>query len=90
LDYGDDFIDQFTPDHLTDDSVNGGFITTCICHGCPWDTLKLEGKNSHQHYWSWWSGETTGKDSYQLDLRLPNGNGTIGEDEDPNGSCAAF
>ena len=33
-------------------------ITSCICHGCPWQDLELEGKNSYQHYGAWLNGET--------------------------------
>jgi len=77
LQYGEDFLEQFEPGHVEDWSINGGFITTCVCHGCPWPNLFLEGLNSYQHYRNWVVGETGGKDSYQIDRRPPNGNGTL-------------
>jgi hypothetical protein len=44
LQYGEDFLAQFEP--VTTKGVNGAMITSCICHGCPWATLELEGKTS--------------------------------------------
>merc|ERR1719267_70213 len=32
--YGTDFMRQFEP--VTKATKNGAFITSCICHGCPW------------------------------------------------------
>ena len=32
---------------------NGAFITTCICHGCDWTDLEMDGKTSYAHYAAW-------------------------------------
>jgi len=56
---------------------NGGMITSCICHGCPWPALQLDGKNSYQHYADWYYDKTTGAASMHIDPRLPNGGGTF-------------
>jgi hypothetical protein len=50
---------------------------SCICHGCPWGDLRLEGKNSYQHYADWYYGKTTGAASFHIDTRNPNGDGTL-------------
>merc|ERR1711988_1414458 len=39
LQYGEDFLDQFKP--VQSEPKNGAMITSCICHGCPWDQLEL-------------------------------------------------
>ena len=51
LKYGKDFLADFTPVRAED--KNGAFITSCICHGCPWTSptaLNIDGKSVHQHY----------------------------------------
>ena len=63
--------------HADAASVNGGMITSCICHGCPWSVLKVEGKTSYQHYADWFYGKTIGRGSMHIDPSLPNGNGTL-------------
>jgi len=73
--YGVDFMTQFKP--VQSEPANGAMITSCICHGCPWNNLVLEDKNSYQHYSAWFVGNTTGASSIHIDDRLPNGNGTI-------------
>jgi len=73
--YGEDFLAQFAP--VQHESQNGAMITSCICHGCPWQDLVLEGKNSYQHYGAWYNGETTGAASIHIDTRLPNGGGLL-------------
>jgi hypothetical protein len=63
-------------------------ITSCICHGCPWPTLEVEGKTSYQHYAAWMAGNTTGAASMHIDPRTPNGGGTlVGKKW---GQCKAF
>ena len=36
---------------------NGAFITSCVCHGCPWPTVTTgisgDAKTSYQHYAAW-------------------------------------
>ena len=50
---------------------------SCICHGCPWPALVLDGKNSYQHYAAWFVGNDTGKDAFHIDVRGPNGDGAL-------------
>lgn len=83
LQYGVDFLNQFKP--IQSEPKNGALITSCICHGCPWSDLVLEGKNTYQHYASWFVGNTSGASAIHIDPRLPNGNGTI-----VNSECAKF
>ena len=78
LQYGLDFLEQLAPVYATGaETKHGGMITSCICHGCPWGTLSLEGKTSYEHYADWYYGKTVGKASMHIDPRLPNGNGTL-------------
>jgi len=77
LQYGNDFMAQLAPVYAGSETKNGGMITSCICHGCPWQSLILNGKNSYQHYADWFYGKTTGAASMHIDPRLPNGNGTL-------------
>lgn len=85
--YGEDFLTQLAPVYAGGEGKkNGGMITSCICHGCPWAQLVLENKTSFQHYADWFYGATAGGlDSMHIDLRLPNGNGTLTFKE-----CAKF
>lgn len=76
LQYGLDFMKQLAPVY-TGVQKNGAFITSCICHGCPFPDLMLEGKNPYQHYADWFYGKTQGMASIHIDPRLPNGNGTL-------------
>merc|ERR1712019_124973 len=75
IQYGLDFMQQFAP--VAASPKNGAFITSCICHGCPWPQLTLEGKTSYQHYAAWMAGNTTGAASIHVDKRLPNGGGEL-------------
>ena len=77
LQYGVDFMAQLAPAYIGGETQNGGMITSCICHGCPWPALELEGKSSFQHYAAWYAGNTTGAASMHIDTRLPNGNGVL-------------
>lgn len=86
LKYGKDFLADFTPVRAED--KNGAFITSCICHGCPWTSptaLNIDGKSVYQHYAAWMAGNTTGAASFHIDPRTPNGAGTIN-----NTQCAIF
>ena len=86
LQYGIDFMEQLAPVYATGaETKHGGMITSCICHGCPWATLELDGKLTYQHYADWFYGKTTGAASMHIDTRLPNGNGTL---TDPR--CSKF
>jgi hypothetical protein len=77
LQYGKDFMEQLAPVYTPPESKNGGMITSCICHGCPWSDLKLAGKSSYQHYADWFYSKTKGAESMHIDPSLPNGNGTL-------------
>ena len=72
LQYGKDFLAQLAP-NMGATTKNGGMITSCICHGCPWAALVLEGKNSYVHYADWYYGKITGAKSFHIDPRLPDG-----------------
>jgi hypothetical protein len=76
--YGKDFMSQFSP--MYSEPKNGAFITTCVCHGCPWSALTLTNDSkltSYNHYAAWHEGKTTGADSIHVDSRAPNGDGTL-------------
>eukprot|EP01043_Picozoa_sp_COSAG02_P015244 COSAG02_NODE_644_length_18993_cov_6.626389_20_plen_339_part_00 len=89
LQYGKDFMTQLAPVYLpatsssssgagSSKSKNGGMITSCICHGCPWSDLVVKGKSSFQHYFDWSMGRTEGGvASMHIDPRLPNGGGAL-------------
>ena len=91
LQYGKDFMTQLAPVYTDGETKNGGMITSCICHGCPWGTLQVNdgsNKTSYEHYADWMDGKTTGAASMHIDTRLPNGGGTlIGKDW---AQCKAF
>jgi hypothetical protein len=84
LQYGKDFMTQFAPVETED--KNGAMITSCICHGCPWPALVLDGKTSYQHYADWYYGKTSGKAAIHIDSRGPNGDGALSKQK----QCSAF
>lgn len=92
--YGADFLTQLRPVGGAG-SHNGGFITTCICHGCPWADLELEGKTADAHFADWFYGRSSGAAALHVDTRMPNGGGTLGGkalhacDPFPNQTAAA-
>lgn len=75
IQYGVDFLEQLKP--VQSETKNGAMITSCICHGCPWSDLELEGKNSYEHYAEWYYGKTSGAAAIHIDPRLPNGGGNL-------------
>ena len=77
LQYGKDFMAQLAPVCTAPETKNGGMITSCICHGCPWPELVLNNKSSCEHCAAWFAGSTTGAASIHIDTRLPNGDGTL-------------
>ena len=85
--YGADFLTQFEAAVVVPTAPrNGAFISTCICHACPWQTLQLGNKTAFQHYAAWYEGRTAGGGaSVHLDTRQPNGGGAI-----TDSLCAAF
>ena len=76
--YGMDFLDQFRS-VLEQENGNGGFVTSCICHGgCNWHNRALDdgSHNKHdttgrmspiEHYALWANGERQGMDSFFVD-----------------------
>ena len=56
---------------MTAGSRNGAFITSCVCHLCPWRTLVLHNRSGREHYYRWLRGETAGADSIHIDQRPP-------------------
>lgn len=57
LQYGSDFLEALKPAIGPSAPKNGAFITSCICHGCPWDVLTTgavgDTKTSYGHYAAW-------------------------------------
>ena len=92
LAYGEDFLSALLP--LVKETGNGGFITSCICHGCAWDQLALNGTvdgtpisaTGYSWYALWASGlGDEGVQVLAVDSRGPNGDGAITLE-----SCSAF
>lgn len=75
LEFADSFMDQFAP--VAKEPQNGAFITSCICHGCGWNTLTLDNKTAYQHYADWHAGIATGPAAIHVDSRGPNGDGAL-------------
>ena len=83
--YGNDFMHDFEP---AGTNKNGGFITSCICHGCPWDKLTFEGnKTAYEYYADWANSRDFPREPKNLviDSRGPNGDGDLTFSE-----CAPF
>ncbi len=85
--YGLDFLKDFTP--VTSHTKNGAFITSCICHGCPWNaqTLNFNNLSPWQAYADWYTDKTNGAEAIHIDPRMPNGGGST--NIDPK-YCAAY
>ena len=82
LQYGADFLTQLAPfvapSSSTTEQTHGGFITSCVCHGCPWADLVLKNKTSYEWFADWYYGKTPGGEaSMHIDHRLPDGNGSL-------------
>lgn len=78
LEYGQDFMKQLEP--VFAESANGAFITSCMCHGCPWfgeSSLALKNETPMQLYADWLFGKSTGDDAFHVDTRGPNGDGEL-------------
>ena len=59
---------------------NGAFVTTCICHGCDWTDLEIDGKTSYHHYAQWMQSvgrPGTAGEHVHVDHRPPNGGGKL-------------
>jgi hypothetical protein len=81
--YGEDFLAAFAP--VRSEPRNGAFITSCVCHGCPWYNLSLNNRTSYEHYAAWHRGEAKGAAAITVDLRPPNGGGALTFEQ-----CLAF
>jgi hypothetical protein len=74
--YGQDFLSDFKA--VRNESRNGAFITSCLCHaGCPWMNLTLHNRSAWAHYSRWYDGITQGRAAIAIDLRGPNGDGSL-------------
>ena len=66
LNYGKSFLSAFNS-QVMKFSKNGGAITSCICHGCNWDTIKINGVLTYKHYINWHNGNS-GKDTFHKSM----------------------
>lgn len=71
LQYGNAFLSDLQP--ALNSTRNGVVITSCVCHGCWWDRLLVEGKHAEEWYFLWLNGTTTGIESIHIDPESPNG-----------------
>lgn len=95
--YGADFLTEFAPVPASHGGQNGAFITSCICHGCPWGPdLVLDGLNTYAAFAKWYAmstqatGELMNDDDSKnahvyIDHRGPNADGTL-----KNSKCSVF
>ena len=86
--YGSDFLDALKP-VIDSAPKNGAFITSCVCHGCPWPTVTTgspgDTKTSWGHYADWYSQRLAGamgsaptlSQTIHIDGRAPNGGGDL-------------
>jgi hypothetical protein len=82
LQYGLDFMTMLAPISAPA-SPHGGVITSCICHGCPWSSMKYTNsaakgavKSYGEAFSDWYYGRTSGgADSLYVDPRTPDGGG---------------
>lgn len=91
--YGAQFLDELAPVLRRPEA--GVFVTTCVCHGCPWSDVVVRGKSSYQALGAWqagWAGAHKTVDA----MRGPNGNGTLNNSthmdtvEDGTYRCSAW
>ena len=74
--YGDLFLDQLAPVLARPPSQAGVFVSTCVCHGCPWSDIVVQGRSAYQALGQWQAG--WGGDHKTVDgSRGPNGDGTL-------------
>lgn len=98
--YGSDFLEALQP-VIASAPKNGAFITSCICHGCPWSTITTgtagDTKTSYNYYAAWHSAVAAsprgqkvgaaegGGSTIHIDSRAPNGGGEL-----KNPMCVPF
>ena len=71
LAYGEDFLSAAAP--IAGMARSGGFVTSCVCHSCPWDKLvDDQGVAVYERYAAWRSSGYT-KQRLYVDTALPNG-----------------
>jgi hypothetical protein len=79
ISFGESFLSQVAP--FLAHERNGAFITTCICHGCDWTDLEMDGKTSYAHYAAWMeslgNGTATADEHIHIDHRPPDGGGAL-------------
>lgn len=83
--YGTDFLRQLGAVEAS--PQNGAFITTCLCHRCPWFSLRTSDSDpltAIQHYARWAAGKTVGTGSVHIDWR------GVNAAKVPSGSCWPF
>ena len=49
--YGEDFMSQLQA--VAGATANGGVITSCVCHLCPWQQLTNGSRSAVEHYTEW-------------------------------------
>ena len=69
---------------------NGAFITSCVCHGCPWAGLALSNRTSFAHYADWHRGKTKGAEAVHVDDGPPNGGGALQREFPDYPGCLKF
>jgi len=74
--YGADFMEAFRP-MLENPRKNGAAITSCVCHGCDFGHLQVDGQSALRWYAEWYLGKTQGAASFHVDPRGPNGDGAL-------------
>ncbi len=77
MEYGSDFMTEFAP--VQSEKQNGAFITSCICHGCPWSDsqqMTIANMTAYQAFSHWYSDPAHAQ-SILIDTRGPNGDGAI-------------
>lgn len=90
MQYGADFLTQFAPVRTSNQGRNGAFITSCICHGCPFSLDSMRLSNAHAHNRSayqafsvWYNttfvlgGWSGGNPHVFVDTRMPDGGGEL-------------
>jgi hypothetical protein len=80
VDYGSSFLSPPNVGAVEHEPQNGAFITSCVCHGCPWYYLRSgwsDNRTSFEHYADWHQGRTKGAAALHVDRGPPNGGGVL-------------
>jgi hypothetical protein len=74
--YGADFVTALST--VRSSNKNGAFITSCICHGCPWLELKLDNRSAYELYGAWYADAAHTSEHVHIDPSLtPNSGGEL-------------